>query len=111
MTLVCLKQAFSTVAFQLLKLAALGLSRKLVKACTRLLSCSADLAISSMVNTSSVPRHVVTGSEEESREVHQLHHSHPFSRSDPQLVSTSSTTPPPTPIQGWLPVVEFSHRI
>ena len=81
--------------FLLSKLRSLGVSRKVLKASSRLLSSSSDLAVSSVVNTSPRSWQTAFGSAEASRELPQF----PHAAEDPLSTGrdrefTSSSLPP-----------------
>lgn len=89
--------------FPLSKLRSLGVSRKVLKASSRLLSWSSDLAVSRVVNTSPMSRQSAFGSAEASRAPPQLHHAAkdtlpPGRGTEP----TSPSLPPPPPAQAGL---------
>lgn len=95
---ISLKQEISAVMFLLLKLTSLGLSRKVLKASSRLLSWSSDLAVSRVVNTSPRSWQAAFGSAEASRELPQFPHAakDPLSPGGDAELTSSSLPPLPS---------------
>lgn len=93
-----MKQELSAVIFLLSKLTALGLSRKVWKASSRLLSWASDFAVSRVVNTSPWSWQAAFRSAKASRRLFQCHHISKDALSpgrDTKLIRSSSTTTAP----------------